>query len=93
MAENLYLLKLGKSAAEAMTKRLDLDVAPSHVRLSTFAPLSNYGFPQGAEGAMIGLKTEGVVVGSENKPEAPRLFVPWQNVSYIGDGAGLENKK
>ena len=88
MAEE-YLLKVAKSAEKDAAKFLMLTAAPSHLRLSTLAPLSNYGYPAGAEGAVLRLNDSGIVVGADGREDVPRDFVPWQNVSYISDGSSL----
>jgi len=93
MAENVYLLKVGKACREAVARRLALDSAPGQVRLVTAEPLSNYGYPKGAEPSLLAILDDGVAVGSENKPEAPHLFVPWHNVHYLADGSLLTEKK
>ena len=94
MEELLYLLKVAgeKDVQSGVAKRLGAKKAPSHVRVSTIAPLSNYGFPDGAEGAVLGVSGEGLVIGAEENG-APAMFVPWQNVAYMADGAGLAGGK
>lgn len=92
MAENVYLLKVGKNAAGEVDKRLGTDSTPSHIRLSTLAPLSNYGYPPGAEGAVLGVTGDGLIVGAEDDAAVPRAFVPWQNVSYVADGTQLAGR-
>ena len=89
MAENVYLLKVANNAAGEVDKRLGTSSTPSHVRVSTLAPLSNYGYPPGAEGSVLGVGPEGLIVGAEDDDNVPRAFVPWQNVSYIADGSSL----
>ncbi len=91
MQELVYLLKVKRATEveQAVARRLMAQKAPSHVRLATLAPLSNYGFPSGAEGGLLGISNEGLVVGADGDGGAPTLFVPWQNVSYLGDGTLL----
>ncbi len=89
MDELYYLLRVGPDAKDAVAKRLQMKKAPSHVRLSTLAPLSNYGFPPGSEGALAGVGSDGVVVGAAEGAEAPAMFIPWQNVAYLADGTML----
>jgi hypothetical protein len=91
MEEILYVLRVGgeKDVQKGVAERLGKKKAPSHVRVSTLAPLSNHGFPQGAEGALIGIGKDGLIVGVEGDGDAPSLFVPWQNVAYLADAAGL----
>src|SRR5262245_32950649 len=84
-----YLLKVGKNAEQEIQQWLALDAPPSHVRLSTLAPLSNYGYPPGSEGAILKVTQHGVVTGQAAGDEAPHDFVPWQNVAYLSDGTGL----
>lgn len=84
-----YLLKVAKGLEKDTAKWLMVPSAPTHVRLATMAPLSNYGYPAGVEGCLLRLNDNGIVVGAEDKPEVPRDFVPWQNVSYISDGSLL----
>ena len=93
MAENIYLLKISKPCRETVAQHLALDKAPSQVRLVTAEPLSNYGYPAGAEPSLLAILADGVAVGSENKPDAPHLFVPWHNVLYLADGSMLSEKK
>lgn len=88
MAEE-YLLRLAKSAEKDVTKWLALTAAPSHVRLSTLAPLSNYGYPPDTEGSLLRINDSGLVIGADGREDVPRDFVPWQNVSYISDGSSL----
>lgn len=92
MAEE-YLLKVGKAAEKDAAKWLALTVAPSHVRLSTLAPLSNYGYPEGTEGALLRINDAGLVIGADGREDVPRDFVPWQNVSYISDGSLLAKEQ
>ena len=66
------------------------EVLPAWVRVSTLAPLSNHGYPPDAEGALLRVLPEGLVIGVEGVPTIPRLFVPWQNVAYIAAGATTE---
>jgi hypothetical protein len=84
-----YLLKVSKGAAPDVKQWLVLDTAPSHVRLSTLAPLSNYGYAPGAEAALLKVSQHGVVTGTDGDDAAPHDFVPWQNVAYLSDGTGL----
>ena len=84
-----YLLKVSKSAAAEVKALLALDAAPSHVRLSTLAPLSNYGYDPGSEGALLKVSPHGVVTGQDGGDAAPHDFVPWQNIAYMSDGTGL----
>lgn len=93
MAENIYLLKVSKACQDEVAHRLALEKAPAQVRLVTADPLSNYGYPKGAEPSLLAILDAGVAVGSENKPEAPHLFVPWHNVLYLADGSLLSEKK
>ena len=94
MQELVYLLKVGANAQKEVANRLMTKKAPSHVRLSTMGPLSNYGFPQGAEGALLGMVDGGLCVGGEGGGgEAPTAFVPWQNVVYMADGTALAKKQ
>jgi hypothetical protein len=88
MAEE-YLLRLAKSAEKDASKWLSLSSAPSHIRLATLAPLSNYGYPPDAEGALLRINDNGIVIGADGREDVPRDFVPWQNVSYISDGTSL----
>lgn len=91
-AENVYLLRVGKNAAAGVQKRLALGAGPSHVRVATLAPLSNYGYPPGAEGSVLEVNDHGLVFGAEDEGTVPRAFVPWQNVSYVADGTSLAKK-
>lgn len=92
MAEPVYLLKTAKGADKSVKERLHLKAVPSYVRLATVAPLSNYGFPPGAEGALLRFDSEGAVIGVADG-EGPRLFVPMQNIAYLADAAGLAGEK
>jgi hypothetical protein len=93
MAENVYLLKVSQACRDGVARRLCLDEAPPRVRLVTSEQLSNYGYPKGAEPALLAILDDGVAVGSENKPEAPHLFVPWHQVLYLADGSMFSEKK
>jgi len=84
-----YLLKVNKGAEKDLGKWLMLSKAPSYVRLATLAPLSNYGYPAGVEGEVLRIGDNGIVVGSGDREDVPRDFIPWQNVSYISDGTML----
>jgi hypothetical protein len=85
-----YMLKVAKSAEKDIARYLDLSAAPSHIRLSTLAPLSNWGYPPGSEGAVLKVLENGIVTGQDGgKDEAPHDFVPWQNIAYLSDGSGL----
>ncbi|MCA2980120.1 MAG: hypothetical protein INH41_03540 [Myxococcaceae bacterium] len=84
-----YLLKVNDSASKDVAEWLLLAKAPTHVRLATLAPLSNYGYPSGADAAVLKLTVHGVVTGQAGGDEAPHDFVPWQNVAYLSDGSGL----
>jgi hypothetical protein len=84
-----YLLKVTDGVAKDVAQWLKLAAPPSHVRLATLAPLSNYGYPSGAEAALLGLTVHGVVTGQAGGDAAPHDFVPWQNVAYLSDGTGL----
>lgn len=81
-----YVLKVGAGAKDAIGGWLELSKQPTHVRLATMAPLSNWGYPPGSEGALLKIGERGIVVGVEGNEEVPRDFVPWQNVSYLTDG-------
>ena len=86
-----YLLRVGKSAETDILKYLALEAPPSHVRLSTLAPLSNFGYPPGTEAQILRVLEHGIVMGgwSGQNDEAPHDFVPWQNIAYLSDGTGL----
>jgi hypothetical protein len=88
-----YLLKVGKSVEKDAAKWLALTNAPTHVRLATMAPLSNWGYPPGTEGCLLKLGEHGIVIGAESREDVPRDFVPWQNVSYISDGTALAKQQ
>jgi hypothetical protein len=90
MAENVYMLKVGANASGEITKCLSAKSAPSHVRLATLAPLSNWGYPPGSEGALIAVNDRGLVFGVDGNDGVPRAFVPWQNVSYVADGSTMK---
>lgn len=84
-----YLLKVAKDSEKEVAKWLLLSSPPTHVRLATLAPLSNYGYPAGIEGALLKITERGLVVGAEEREDVPRDFIPWQNISYVSDGTGL----
>jgi hypothetical protein len=84
-----YLLKVNETAARDVAEWLMLAKAPSHVRLATLAPLSNYGYPSGADAAVLKISVHGVVTGQAGGDQAPHDFVPWANVAYLSDGSGL----
>lgn len=89
MAENVYLLKVSSGVAGDVKSRLDAKKDLSHVRVATLAPLSNYGYPPGAEGSLLKVSGDGLVFGVEGNDDVPRAFVPWQNVSYVADGSAV----
>ena len=89
MAENVYLLKVTPNAASDVDKRLGASKALSHVRVATMAPLSNYGYPPGIEGSLLGVSADGLLIGAESDDKVPHAFIPWQNVSYMADGSSL----
>ncbi len=93
MQELMYVLKVsaGHGLQEELQEMLVCDVPPAYIRLSTLAPLSNWGYPAGSEGAILAVSDAGVVVGVEGDLEAPHSFVPWQNISYLAESHGLEN--
>lgn len=85
-----YMLKVSKGAEKDVARYLALDTAPSHIRLSTLAPLSNWGYPPESQAAVLKILEHGIVMGQDGgKDEAPHDFVPWQNIAYLSDGAGL----
>jgi hypothetical protein len=88
-----YLLKTAKAVEKDLAKWLSLSAAPTHVRLATLAPLSNYGYPAGTEGALLKINDHGLVVGADGREDVPRDFIPWQNVSYISDGSSLAKEQ
>jgi hypothetical protein len=89
--ELLYVVKVGsaKEVQQGVKSRLQSQKQPSHVRLSTLAPLSNYGMPAGTEGTLLAIGGDGLVIGVEGNADAPTMFIPWQNVSYLADGSAL----
>jgi hypothetical protein len=87
-----YLLKVSESAAKDIASWLNLKSPPAYVRLSTLAPLSNYGYPPNSEGAVLKLSEHGLVTGQAGGDDAPHDFVPWQNVAYISDGTKLQKE-
>ncbi len=92
MAEE-YLLKVAKSAEKDITKSLMLSAPPTHVRVASLAPLSNYGYPEGTEGGLLRVNDAGIVIGADGREDVPRDFVPWQNISYISDGSQLAKER
>jgi hypothetical protein len=84
-----YLLRVAPSAQSEVAKFLKMSTAPSHVRLSTLAPLSNYGHPANSESAILGVSETGVVTGQFGDDKAPHDFIPWQNIAFMADGALL----
>ena len=88
MPEPVYVLKVAKGMEKGLKDTLRMKTAPSHVRLATVAPLSNFGFPAGAEGTLLWSDGHGYLIGVEDG-DTPRLYVPMQNVAYIADAAGL----
>lgn len=87
----LYVLKVADNARtkQEIARRLMLDAAPTHVRLSVFAPLSNYGYVDGVSGAVLTVNDRGISVGVADRPEIPRDFISWKNVVYFADAADL----
>ncbi|MFT3837239.1 MAG: hypothetical protein QM723_09620 [Myxococcaceae bacterium] len=85
-----YLLRVSKSAKADILKYLALNSAPTYVRVSTLAPLSNWGYPAGAEAQILRVLDHGIIMGQAgDQDEAPHDFVPWQNIAYISDGTGF----
>ncbi len=92
MAEE-YLLKVAKTCEKDVAKWLLLGVPPTHLRLATLAPLSNYGYPPNTEGAVLRVNDHGLVIGADGREDVPRDFVPWSNVSYVSDGTSLAKER
>lgn len=91
MQELMYLLRVNdEGVQEELQDLLAATHPPHYVRLSTMAPLSNWGYPADAEGALLSVTEAGVVVGVEGETTAPRAFVPWQNIAYLAESGGLE---
>lgn len=85
-----YLLKVTDQVTSDIVKWLMLKAPPTHVRVSTLAPLSNYGYPSGADAALLHISELGIVTGQAGgEDKAPHDFVPWQNIAYMSDGSGL----
>lgn len=84
-----YLLKVSDAAQGGILEWLHLKSPPTHVRVSTLAPLSNYGYAPGADGAILKISVHGIVTGALTDGQAPHDFVPWQNIAYISDGTML----
>lgn len=93
MQEIVYLLKVPEeeSLQNEIGDLLRSGFVPNYVRLSTLAPLSNYGYPPGAEGAILAMDERGLVVGVVDDNHVPRSFVPWSNVAYLAESAELEH--
>jgi hypothetical protein len=91
MPDLVYLLRVPDlhEVHVEVSSRLHLAEAPDYIRLATLAPLSNWGYPEGAEGAVLSIDDRGVVVGMAEDPSVPRAFVPWQNIAYVADGTLL----
>jgi hypothetical protein len=92
MEEILYLLLVSDEACDAVANYLGYEDCPDWVRLSTMSPLSNYGIPENGKGTVLAVRPEGLLIGVLNQT-TPRLFVPWTNVGYLGDGDALVNEK
>ena len=92
MQELLYLLRVPQDEIlqEVLQDLLACAVPPAYVRLSTMAPLSNWGYTPDSVGAILAVSDSGVVVGVEGNNSVPRTFVPWQNISYLAESGGLE---
>lgn len=88
-----YLLKVSDAAKGDVAKWLMVANAPAHLRLSTMAPLSAYGYPQGSEGHVLRLDTNGLTIGVPDDESIPRDFVPWANIAYVSDGTLLAAKQ
>lgn len=89
LPEIVYLMAVAEAARQALRLRLLMDEDPSHVRLATLAPLSNYGFGPETTATVLALHDQGFVYGDPNNQDVPRVFVPWTNVAYIADGSAL----
>jgi hypothetical protein len=88
-----YLLRVSGDIQREIADWLMLPAAPTHVRLATMAPLSAFGYPPGSEGCLLRVDERGVVIGVEDRTDVPRDFVPWQNISYLTDGASLASEQ
>lgn len=88
MAENVYLLKLADDAklVQTVLQRLCLKDAPYYLRVATLAPISNFGYPETAEGSVLAWSDVGLTFGVPDDPNIPRSFIPAQNIAYIADG-------
>lgn len=93
MQELIYLLTVPETLRPELAQRLFLSVAPSHVRVATIAPLSNYGYSSTSQGTLLGLDTTGLVFGDAQDEQVPRAFVPWSNVAYLADGTQLSKRQ
>ncbi len=93
MQELMYLLKVPQDQIlqEVLQDLLACAAPPPYVRLSTMAPLSNWGYQADSVGALLAVSDSGVVVGVEGADNVPRTFVPWQNISYLAESGGLES--
>lgn len=93
MHEIVYVLKVPEDE-EFQTQIGELIGAsflPDYVRLSTIAPLSNYGYTPGVEGAILAINDRGVIIGAVDDSEVPRALVPWTNIAYIAESGNLES--
>lgn len=91
MEELIYLFKVAQDSKlqKAVAQRLGIAAAPQYVRVATLAKLSNYRYPGDADAGILSIDSEGIVIGIEDRPEAPHAFVPWSNIAYLADGADL----
>lgn len=90
MDYSIYALRVSSDpkVKEAVADHLGVKEAPQSVRLATFIPLSNQGYPADTVGGLLRLDTRGALVGVEGRPEAPIVLVPWQNIGYLAEGLG-----
>jgi hypothetical protein len=89
MQQQEYIVRIAKEAEKDVAKWLHVPEAPQYVRVSTIAPLSNWGYPPGTEGFVLRISDQGLVMGCEGRNDVPHDFVPWQNIAYISDGTEL----
>lgn len=87
--ELIYLFAVHGTISEEIQSILRCKQPPSHVRVATLAPLSNYGFRPDATATLLHADERGLVYGAPDFDDVPRAFVPWTNVAYLADGTSL----
>lgn len=93
LPELVYLFAVEEQARQELRALLYMTEAPSHVRVATLAPLSNFGFRPDVTAQVLSVSDRGFVFGAGEHDDIPRAFVPWTNVAYVADGSALGRRQ